>query len=110
MVTSSRTKRSSSTITMRSATWDPRRSERESHRENGAAARPAARRGDVPTHATRELPRDGQTQAGAVGDALTVGVVWPATAVMQIEQTLGHMRFEAPTFIADVEPPAAVAH
>ena len=73
-------------------------------REHRALSGAGTVRGDVATHAARELPRDREPETRAMRDALA------AAAIVQIEQLLGGLGREATPLIADVETPAPVAH
>src|SRR6187455_3715185 len=74
------------------------------HREDGALPRSCALRDDVAAHATRELARDGETQARAMRHTLATA------AIVQIEQLLGRGGIEAATLVADVEMPEPVTN
>src|SRR3982751_3916097 len=75
--------------------------EHQGHREHRAVSCAGAVGGNVATHATRELARDREPEASAVGHALT------AAAVVEIEQFLGDFRLEAASVIANLEAPPA---
>src|SRR5687768_12352453 len=79
-----------------------RRRELECHGENCALAGARAVGADVAPHAARELPRDGEAQARAVGHAFA------AATVVHVEEFLGHVGLEAAAAVADVETPVAI--
>src|SRR5688572_10364280 len=74
------------------------------HAEYRALPRTRAARGNVSTHAARELASNRQSQARAMRDAFA------ASAVVKVEQFLGAFGCEATALVTDIEPPAPVAH
>src|SRR6187399_1627174 len=93
----------------RSAMWglragELRRCQGQGYGEDCTLPRSRAARGDVSTHAARQLARNRQSQARAVCHAIA------AAAVVEVEQLVGDLRSEAATPVTDVQPPASIAH